>query len=1034
MPFNEIGNITIAGNDSEPGKAYGGHIYSCSISIGNSSSPTTLTLNVVSEKGFKREQIDLIKKDIDLLPVRKIKIGDLDEINMYLIKYEIRKNVGSNILTLEYRDGSILLDKVFVGLINRHASKSSGEGQVKRITELSDGIQSGKAIVELSVNCSACEGNEVFRKRESRGGDNPGIYNDNNQLVVTATGKTLPPVKRDVDYASPLSKLKGSTDANYYFVPSDPNNFRRNGGALIVGRENFVENACDVPDVDYTFHDLIEAFKAGFISLKKINGEDSLKDRTYEIGPDGLGYTPYRRDYTGTLREVLNAWCSDFGYNFTWNIYKEEPEIIGISLTSNVASKKIENIRKAVEEINADKADKAVVESTVESYSKEGTFKQSYISQYLKPSKVKETNQRKFAAKTFFNVPVELIMQPAEWNARPLGDFVAHASLAKFAPEVRKSVLWGSGVPTFLKTLGYSGVTKLSPTLKQAIIAEWEFDQIGKILEQYGENFQLYVGFYNPDIAQYWEDFDRSIADGFIGRYYFRPVLKGELDEKGCITKAAFNHVTNMVGGGQVELFEWTRAESCFNFPYGKFVKNAYSHQTRMGAVLPYLRKKLGPDNLYQDAYPTDFIDRTTGQIKPEYQTEENIKSPEYKYTNGIWVFERDAVWGMHELHVRDAFNVANVDQILKMLPSNLPLEGRALNIFQDIALKTGSNNLVNQNYEQVLIVGPPPGANFNCSVANDALTLVPKVLDRARFDRKYFNSIFPNFNERVALSVNDQTIDGNVGAGNTATSDDCTTLCEATLIESICGTCEIDDEINRPYVGFDKFTHNEINADGNSIPKGTMSESFIVKPPRVLSRRVARVIRPCMADYQGYLELRTNNRITVDGAKNVYGSLLPVDGVNDTASKYENKTLGIKVVENNITNDVDQIVDPENSEYIINMIVPKTIAGNNDEKGNLKSIKPQDYHKEIEKYFNADALGVSEPNEEYSFSIAGLKFKDIGLDEFLSPDKGLKSMNISYGEQGITTSFIFSTRPAVAPNPMTFMKSLGPKLNTYGR
>ena len=51
MPFNEIGNISIAGNDNEPGKAYGGFIYSSNVSIGNSSSPTTMTINVVHEKG-----------------------------------------------------------------------------------------------------------------------------------------------------------------------------------------------------------------------------------------------------------------------------------------------------------------------------------------------------------------------------------------------------------------------------------------------------------------------------------------------------------------------------------------------------------------------------------------------------------------------------------------------------------------------------------------------------------------------------------------------------------------------------------------------------------------------------------------------------------------------------------------------------------------------------------------------------------------------------------------------------------------------
>ena len=184
--------------------------------------------------------------------------------------------------------------------------------------------------------------------------------------------------------------------------------------------------------------------------------------------------------------------------------------------------------------------------------------------------------------------------------------------------------------------------------------------------------------------------------------------------------------------------------------------------------------------------------------------------------------------------------------------------------------------------------------------------------------------------------------------------------------------------------------------------------------------------------DYQGYLELTSNTRITVDGSKDVFGSILPITE-NLTSAGYENTTLGIKVVENNITNDVDQIIDPASNEGVINMLVPKNLTTANG-KANLKSITPLAYHQEIEKYFNLNKLGVSAPQEQYSFSLAGLKFKEVGLDVFVHPEKGLRSMNINYDEKGITTSFIFSTRPAVLPNPAIFMKSLGPKLNTYGR
>ena len=352
MPFNEIGNITIEGND--PGKAYGGHIYSCNISIGDSSEPTKLTVNVVHENGVDSKITDQIKKEIDLLEdTKEIEIGDLDAIHMYLIKYEVRRGVGSSVLTLEYIDGSIILDKIFVGLVNRHASKKVKEKTggaeiitsvsnidgIKMLEELGPGITSQKATVEMDVNCLKCDGSDGFEVRKAV---DDGILDSKSAKIFDANGKPLPPVTRNIDVATPINKASTETDANFFFMPQRVEIFRKNGGVMIMGRENFVENECDVPDVDYTFHDLLEAFKAGFISVK----ENTLTDKTYENG-----YSPYRRDYTGTLREVLNAWCADFGYSFTWNIYNEAPEIIGISLTTALTS--VSNLKSLVENIKS---------------------------------------------------------------------------------------------------------------------------------------------------------------------------------------------------------------------------------------------------------------------------------------------------------------------------------------------------------------------------------------------------------------------------------------------------------------------------------------------------------------------------------------------------------------------------------------------------------------------------------------------------------------------------------------------------------
>ncbi|HAI16812.1 MAG TPA: hypothetical protein DCM10_01560, partial [Xanthomarina gelatinilytica] len=130
-------------------------------------------------------------------------------------------------------------------------------------------------------------------------------------------------------------------------------------------------------------------------------------------------------------------------------------------------------------------------------------------------------------------------------------------------------------------------------------------------------------------------------------------------------------------------------------------------------------------------------------------------------------------------------------------------------------------------------------------------------------------------YNEVVSLSVQDT---GSSATQAKATAQECLTICEENLTESICGTCNIDNEVNRPYVGFTKFAAYDQTPTGDIIPKGTISEYFNVYSPmrpnkaRSGPRGGMHIILPSMQDYQGYLELNSNTRVTVEGSKNVFG------------------------------------------------------------------------------------------------------------------------------------------------------------------
>jgi hypothetical protein len=185
-------------------------------------------------------------------------------------------------------------------------------------------------------------------------------------------------------------------------------------------------------------------------------------------------------------------------------------------------------------------------------------------------------------------------------------------------------------------------------------------------------------------------------------------------------------------------------------------------------------------------------------------------------------------------------------------------------------------------------------------------------------------------------------------------------------------------------------------------------------------------------------LEVNYNSRQTIEGVNKVFGHPLPLEKLDggrlQKLDSYKNPTLGIKLIENNITNDADSsMYDPnDDQERILNIFVPNGLTA-------FKDVTAESYHNEIKKYFDANTMGVSLPKEQYSFSVAGLNFGEVeaggeSLKSFIKPEKGWSSMGISYDEKGITTSFVFETRPATLANPQLYMKHLGPKMNVFGR
>lgn len=441
MPFKPIPQITINGSN----RFANGYIYGCNFSIGYSEAPTQVSFNLVPADGAT--SFGAIEPNLS--SEYTLNLGGIIFTKAKLIEANESTSVGQKILTLNFVDGSYILDKIYIGLVNRH-----GQPRNRRSVTFA-----------VPMYCSNCQG--------------------------TGNTRFTLPVTRKVD---------GAPD-NYDSISVDP----KNGGYIILGIEQFVEGVCDVPDVAYNFTALLASIKAAGI---QIGGLTDLNKN-------------YFQNYTGTLREVLSNWCSDFGYTFFWDFTTNS--IQGLDLKVPVID--ITNVYNAI------KSDTQVpVESINFSKTLMGTYDQSLISYYLKPSRSKNNTLTRYQPVTWSAIKLNDVVNPELASGRDAASFGVSAALQKFYPTARSLYNFyylGGGLPGIgseynQKLALCMGLKSLGLTLPDA---EEIFDA-GFSNKTFQDAFirfprgYLHVYMYSRDLEQRWEQYEANIADNFIGRFY----------------------------------------------------------------------------------------------------------------------------------------------------------------------------------------------------------------------------------------------------------------------------------------------------------------------------------------------------------------------------------------------------------------------------------------------------------------------------------------------------------------------------------
>lgn len=499
MAFHRIHQIVVGENP--PGTIFGGFIYSFSVKMGNSTTPSSIEVSVINESGIY--SITPPRGNSNFGSLSSTKPIDIKIINSmgkiihsindcFLVNYNTSTSVGQKTLQLSFVDRSILLDKIQVCLLGENLSKYSfvnGNYVADIVTAEEQGVdiarmgfrmptpeQADKKKLSASIfyKCPACDprrSNEAWVDEVSR-----------NYVSERGFISNIDPVK---------------------------------GGFLAIGTEEYASTDCQLKNVTYNFNELKYALSQSGIII------DGIIDRSISnqsISSAKGKAVPYRAKHTGSLRDVLNSWCADFGY--TWVI---DPVIsnryVGIDLGTPMSSlAEIESIANNLREGSG-----LALESINHSFSIEETSKQYHTSTFRRPAKVKTTTSNIYERQAFSNIRISEIMPCSLFGPRNEQEFMISCALSKFNKEARTLFNWmllANCSPRDLSPLGISLKYKLTQDEKEQLMnLSYSNKEAFDKAKKYGPNAEVWLGTYSQELENKWVDWEGLVAE-FIGRWY----------------------------------------------------------------------------------------------------------------------------------------------------------------------------------------------------------------------------------------------------------------------------------------------------------------------------------------------------------------------------------------------------------------------------------------------------------------------------------------------------------------------------------
>jgi len=397
----------------------------------------------------------------------------------FLISYSENLSAGNRSYTLEYVDTSVILDKIFVGLPNRHKSSD-----VYNMAE-----------VNVKALCTDAEGISTVASRKFR--------LDGTRLVDGVTGMPLG------------DGIKLASERSYNpFIHGE----KFAGGMMIVGDEQWSENSCSIPKVDYELGDLLYTMSVGANILS-----------------GGAPVKGIRREHSGTLRAVLSNWCAEFGYTFIWGADKDYDRVsfinMGVGINPNFRGIKSTLKRAGIESMTYSKTNDSMSVGLTTRFMKPHNIEDKSVSISApvpcSPLRIQDV----------FNFQTYAVDMPgASSNVVRGAAFSISCALSKYNTDIRTlwylggctvgnfrwealgiylaAGSWGSGDNNFY-TLGKEAE-------KNNLLRSYFLKDYDQIIEDWGgeANVKCAIVYRSEDMENRFIEWERSIADNFIGQYF----------------------------------------------------------------------------------------------------------------------------------------------------------------------------------------------------------------------------------------------------------------------------------------------------------------------------------------------------------------------------------------------------------------------------------------------------------------------------------------------------------------------------------